>query len=185
MLPEVRVLIERAAARRFALDGLLDAIPGDYWARSAPGDAWPVRSHVEHLATIESLVTETVAAVIQGEREAWAGGAGSVDALTERRALLMAAVAGASQEELRASMVHSRAVLVASVETLEPIHLEAVVLVAGVVNSWGQPVLFSLREYLLAWPDHDTSHDAAIRRAMESPPDLSTAALVQRAQRRR
>ncbi len=183
MLPEVRVLIERAAARRLALEGLLDALPDDYWGRSAPGDGWPIRSHVEHLATIEGLVAETVRTVQVGDRYVWAGGANTTAALAELRAAQMASVAGATREALRAAMARSRAGLVAALASLEPVHLDAAVLVAGVVNAWGKPVGFSLREYLGAWPD--VEHDAAIRRALETPPDLSAAALVRRAWRGR
>jgi DinB superfamily len=185
MLPEVRVLIERAAARRFALEGLLDAIPADYWARSAPGDAWPVRGHVEHLATIEEMVAETVRAINSGDREAWAGGASTVQALGERRGSLMAAVGASSNGQLRERMASSRNDLAWSLAALEPAHLDAGVLVAGIVDTWRQPVRFTLRQYLSSWPEHDVEHDASIRRALATTPDLSTAALVRRAQRER
>ena len=32
MLPEVRVMLERARSARVSLDGLLDVLPADYWS---------------------------------------------------------------------------------------------------------------------------------------------------------
>lgn len=185
MLPELQVLLERAAARRAMLDGLLDVIPVEDWERRAEGDAWTIENHVQHLATIEGLMIETVDAVIAGERELWAGGRERLSEFVEARALAMAEVGGLEPAELRTEMAQSRAAMNQAIAVLEAWHLEATVRISGVVDSWGRPVGMSLRAYLRAWPEHDLEHDAAIRRALQARPDLSTAAMVRRAQRRR
>ena len=183
MLPEVRVLVERAEAHRFALEGLLDAIPDSYWPRTAPGDAWPARTHLQHLATIESLTDETVRAFLAGASDAWVGGASTTGMLAERRSALLAEVAESTVPELRELMRDSRRELSASLAALAPVHLDGSVFVAGLADAWGQPLRFSLREYLRSWPEHDGDHEGAIRRAIATTPDLSAAALVRRAQR--
>jgi len=185
MLPELQVLLERAAARRAMLDGLLDVIPPEDWERRAEGDAWTIENHVQHLATIEGLMIETLDRVTAGETEVWAGGAERLGAFVEARARAMGTVSGLEPAELRAEMAQSRAAMNAAMAGLEARHLEATVRISGVVDSWGRPIAMSLRAYLRGWPEHDLEHDAAIRRALQARPDLSTAAMVRRAQRRR
>lgn len=184
MLPELQVLLERAAARRAMLDGLLDVIPVEDWERRADGDAWSIENHVQHLASVEALTIETIDAVRAGAAEVWAGGSERLTELLEARALAMAEVADLEAGDLRARMAESRAAMNAAVGSLQPPHLDATVRISGVVDSWGRPVGMSLRAYLRAWPEHDLEHDGAIRRALQARPDLSTAALVRRAQRR-
>lgn len=77
-----------------------------------------------------------------------------------------------------------RARLVALLGQLGARHMEARVFVAGVVDGWGEPVAWELRRYLAAIPEHDSEHEAAIRRAVSSAPDLSAVAVAQRAARR-
>lgn len=185
MLPEVRVILERAAARRAMLDGLLDVIPVEDWERRAEGDAWTIEHHVQHLATVEGLVIATVEAIRTGEAEVWAGGSEQLTGFMEARAMAMAEVAHLEPVELRARMAESRAAMSVAVARLEPRELETTVRIAGVVDSWGRPIGMSLRAYLQAWPEHDVEHDAAVRRALRARPDLSTAAIVRRAQRQR
>ncbi len=185
MLPELQVLLDRAAVRRAILDGLLDVIPTSDWGRRAEGDAWTIENHIQHLATIEALTIETIAGVVRDEHEAWAGGTERVADLMEARARSMARVEELEPGELRARMAESRAAMMRAVAGLEPQQLDATVRIAGLTDSWGRPAGMSLRVYLRAWTEHDMEHDAAIRRALQAPPDLSTAAMVRRAQRER
>src|SRR5512141_1099719 len=73
MLAEVRVLLERSAARRLTLEGLLDALPADYWDRAAAGEAWSIRQHVGHLAGADEMMSELVEDVLSGAASAWVG----------------------------------------------------------------------------------------------------------------
>jgi hypothetical protein len=180
MLPEVRTFVQRAAAHRFALDGLLDAIPESYWERAAPGDFWSARNHLQHLATVEAALVQDLVSVIDGAAELWLAGSPDAALFHERRAAVMEAVAGLPCDALRGEMAANRALAVATLGALTPDHMEAGLLIAGVVDRWGQPVRYSLREYLAAWPNHDLAHDGAIRAAISTPPDLSAVALTRR-----
>ena len=180
MLPEVRTLLQRAAAHRFALDGLLDAIPESYWERAAPGDAWNARNHLQHLATVEAILAQDLARVIDGANDLWLGGSPDAVLFHERRAAMMEAVADLPCAALRGEMAANRHDAVNTLGALTAYHMEAGLRIPGVVDRWAQPVRYSLREYLTAWPNHDTAHDAAIRAAVSTPPDLSAVALTRR-----
>ncbi len=180
ILPELRVLVERAAAHRAALESLLDVIPADYLPNRGPGDGWSVRNHLEHLATVEDFVVETLETVEGGAAEAWAANEPTLARLLERRSQRMAAVENFAVGDLRARMASSRQSLVLRLSALDPARLETPVMVAGLVDAWGQPRRFSLREYLRSWPDHDVEHAFAIRAAISTRPDLSVAAMARR-----
>jgi hypothetical protein len=77
-------------------------------------------------------------------------------------------------------MGQSRSGTIEMLRRLEPWHLETLLFVPGMANSWGEPFRLSLREYLAAWPSHDSEHEAAMRRAITAPPDMSAVALTRR-----
>ena len=71
-VPEVRTLVERAAARRHVLEGLIASVPDDYWDRQASDDAWTALDHVRHVATVDSMLVELAeAAGRTGEGCGW------------------------------------------------------------------------------------------------------------------
>jgi len=180
MLPEVRVIVERAAARRASLEGLVEAIPADFWARRATGDAWSAHDHLTHVATIDELTGETLNQILSGERTVWIAGAGTPEMLAARRQALLDKEAAMPMAALRQRMRETRVGLVRLLASLRAVHLDARILVAGVVEGWGEPLAFGLRRYLAALPDHDTEHEQAIRQAISAPPDLSAVALTRR-----
>lgn len=178
MLPELRVLIERARARRMSLEGLLDALPPDYWDRVAAGEGWSIRRQVIHLSGADRMVSELLEEVAGGARRVWVGGTRDAGELSRRRHQPLAELAGRPQAELRAIAASARTQLIERMARLGPERLEAAVHVAGAVDRWGEPLEWSLCEYLAAWTGHDPEHEASIRRAMTTPPDLSTVALT-------
>jgi len=179
-IPEVRTLVERAAARRHMLEGLNESIPEEFWARQAPDDDWPALDHLRHVATIDGMVVELVQAAERPGEALWVGGTRDAAELEGRRLALMEAVAGQSVEELGETMRASREGAVEAVLALPQGALDREVRVAGVLTPWGKPHAFSLRAYLGAWAGHDGEHEAAIRRAIETPPDFTTLTLAAR-----
>lgn len=180
MLPELRVLVERAEARRASLDGLLDALPADYWGRVAAGEAWSIQDQVAHLAGSEALIGGMLREVASGAARVWVGGTQDPGALLDFRQRALEVWAGEPTESLRQAAAESRRALKEGVAQLQHGHLECTVYVAGAVDRWGEPLAWPLRQYLGAWTAHDPEHEASIRRAMTTPPDLSTVALTQR-----
>lgn len=180
MLPELRVLLERAEARRASLNGLLDALPADYWGRVAADEAWSIQEQVAHLAGSEALIGGMLREVVSGAARVWVGGTEDAQTLIDFRLRALEVWDGASVTSLRNAAADARKALNEGVAALQHSHLECTVHVAGVVDRWGEPLAWPLREYLGAWTVHDPEHEASIRRAMTTPPDLSTVALTQR-----
>ena len=180
MLPEVRVILERAATHRTSLEGLLDAVPNDYWDRRAPGEAWSAHDHLAHVATIDVLTSQTLSEILEGVRVAWLAGTTVPAQLAARREASLQEVQTATPQALRERMRQTRAELARVVRSLDSASLESNICVAGVLDAWGQPVAFGVRRYLAGLPDHDTGHELAIRRAITAAPDLSTVALTRR-----
>jgi hypothetical protein len=180
MLPEVRTFFERAMVHRQLLDDLLDVIPGELWSRRARGEEWSARNHLEHLATADDLLGRDLGRVIGGASQVWLGGSRDAAAVGEQRRAAMEAVADEPVSELRRRLGQSRSDTIETLQRLEPWHLETLLFVPGMANSWGEPFRLSLREYLAAWPSHDSEHEAAIRRAITAPPDMSAVALTRR-----
>lgn len=180
MLPELRVLLERAEARRASLDGLLDALPVEYWGRVAAGEMWSIQEQVAHLAGSEALIGGMLREVASGAARVWVGGTDDATALLGFRQRDLDVWVGAGVESLRQAAVDARKALNEGVAQLQHGHLECTVHVAGAVDRWGELLAWPLREYLDAWTAHDPGHEASIRRAMTTPPDLSTVALTQR-----
>ena len=179
-VPEVRTLVERAASRRHALEGLIAAVPEAYWGLRAAGDQWTALDHVRHVATVDVVVVELAEAAGAPGEALWVGGARNAAALEERRAGLMEGVReqerGALIETMRRSREDAmRALLAAPVGALE-----RGVRVAGSLTAWGEPRAFTLRSWLAAWAEHDGEHEAAIRRAIETPPDATALTLAAR-----
>ncbi len=176
MLPEIRVLIERAEMRRAALEGLLEAVPGDYWDRRAPEDEWSAVEHLRHVATVDDLLVSLLREAGTGLDEVSLGGAPGED----DRIAAMHSVERLSVEELVRRMRGARQRAVRQVGRLGQEALETAVLMPGAVDAWGMPVRWALRSYLVAWVGHDDVHAAAIRRAISTPPDLSTIMVTRR-----
>lgn len=184
MLPEVRVLVERAMARRVSLEGLLDALPEHFWERVAPGEVWSIRQQVAHIGHTDEVMALLLAEARDGRREVWVGGTDDAREFLEVRSAAVMRAGELGIDELRAIAVSSREQVVEAVSGLENEHLEAGIRIAAAVDRWGVPVLWSLREYLAAWTAHDPEHETSIRAAMVTAPDLSTVALTQRTKSR-
>lgn len=180
MLPEVRVILERAATRLTSLEGLIDAVPEGYWARRASGEAWSAHDHLAHLATIDVLTSETLAEILDGAPVAWLAGTTVPIELAARRTASLQEAQAATPRTLRERMRQTRAELARVVSSLNGASLESNICVAGVLDAWGEPIAFGVRRYLAALPEHDTGHELAIRRAITTAPDLSTVALTRR-----
>ena len=179
-VPEIRTLVERAAARRQVLEGLIESVPDDYWVRQASGDAWTALDHLRHVATVDAMLVELVEAAREPGKELWAGDTSDEAVLEARRVELMDRVREQPVGRLLETMRESReealeVVLGMSVETLD-----REVRVAGALNAWGEPQAFPLRAYLAVWVEHDGEHEAAIRGAIETPPDVTTLTLAAR-----
>jgi len=180
MLLEVRVIVERAETHRQSLEGLIDAVPDDYWARRAPGESWSAHDHLAHVATIDALTCETLSEILTGAAVAWLAGTTVPAELSARRAAALQEAHDATPQTFRDRMRQNRAELVRLLSRLDVASLESSICVAGVLDAWGEPVRFGLRRYLAGLPDHDTQHEYAIRRAITAAPDLSTVALTRR-----
>ena len=183
-VPEMRTLVERAAARRHVLEGLIASVPEDYWDRRASDDAWTALDHVRHVATVDGMVVELAEAAERPGEGLWVGGTRDAAALEARRLGLMDGVRDQDIDELVATMRASREAVVGALLALPVEALDREVRVAGVLTPWGEPHTFSLRAYLTAWAEHDGEHDAAIRRAIETPPDVTALTLAARRARR-
>jgi hypothetical protein len=180
MLPEVRVLLERAEARRHVIHGLLEVVPEAFWLRSASGDAWSARSHVAHLGAMDGPVATLLGRASFGAPEAWLYDTSDPAALESVRSTAMAQLVYSSPQELLRALAQARHAVVAALEELRPAELEMHVLVAGAADGWGRQMRWPLRDYLRHWAEHDAVHETAIREAFTTPPDLSAVALTRR-----
>ena len=180
ILPEVQVLLERARSARLSLDGLLDVLPAEYWLRAAPGSRWDVRDQLTHVASADDMLRDLLRTVAAGRGTVWVGGTEDASELLSRREVPLTAQAGLPIEELRESATGARSAVESAFVTLNATMLEASVYVAGAVDRWGEPLRWGLRTYLATWAQHDSAHEADIRAAIATTPDLSTVALTQR-----
>ena len=85
MLPEVRVLLERARSARLSLDGLFDVLPADYWSRAEAGSRWDVRDQLAHIASADGMLRDLLRAVASGQPVVWVGGTEDAAELLARR----------------------------------------------------------------------------------------------------
>ena len=184
-VPEVQTLVARAAARRLVLDGLIAAIPDDYWERRAPGDAWSASDHLRHLATIDGFLGALLETAAASGQALWVAGTHDAAELEAQRAEMMDAVSDRNAGELRLAMHESRAMTVVALQALRPESLGRDIRIAGVTSPWGEPKVFELRAYLSVWAEHDGDHESGIRHAIETPPDASALSLAARRPRRR
>ncbi|MCY3645759.1 MAG: DinB family protein [Chloroflexi bacterium] len=179
-VPEIRTLVERGAARRQVLEGLIESVPDDYWERQDSGDAWTALDHLRHVATVDQMLVELVEAAQESDEELWAGKTDNVEVLEARRVALMDKVREQSVDTLVETMRESRARAVGTVLGMTVETLDREVRVAGALNEWGEQLAFPLRGYLAVWVEHDGEHEAAIRRAIATPPDVTTLTLAAR-----
>ena len=173
-IPELRTLVERAAGRRHMLEGLIESVPDDYWARQASGDDWTALDHLRHVATVDRMLVALLMAAQELDEELWAGDTSDEAELEARRVALMEGVREQGVEALIETMGKSRAAAVEAVLELPAAALDREVRVAGA------PQGLPLRTYLAIWAEHDSEHEAAIRRAIETPPDATTLTLAAR-----
>ena len=180
MLPEVRVLLERARSARLSIDGLLDVLPADYWSRAEAGSRWDVRDQLAHIASADGMLRDLLRAVASGQPAVWVGGTEDAAELLARREAPLTELAAVPLDRLRTLASETRAAIEPGFATLNIAMLEAGVFIAGAVNRWGEPLRWELRQYLASWASHDSAHEASIRGAIATTPDLSTVALTQR-----
>ena len=173
-VPELRTLAERAAGRRHMLEGLIESVPDDYWERQASGDDWTALDHLRHVATVDGMLVNLLEAAQEPGRDLWAGDTSDEAELEARRVALMDGVREQTVEALVETMRESREAAMEAVLAMPAAALEREVRVAGA------PQGFPLRTYLAVWAEHDSEHEAAIRRAMETPPDATTLTLAAR-----
>jgi uncharacterized damage-inducible protein DinB len=157
---ELRVLLERANARRLSLLGLVEVIPDEYWSKQEDAGSWTAGQHLAHAATADELLLETVS----GAREA---------RYENLRAVLLSDAEGEPLHALLARMERDRARIAAWLDGLSHDWLESMIELAGLQDSWGRPVSWPVRALLSAWSEHDTGHELAIRRAITAPPDAT------------
>ena len=158
---------------------MLDALPDDYWGRVAQGESWSIRDQLAHLAVSDGMLATLIDEVMTGASRAWVGGTEDASTLLELRVTPLRELEAIGTSELGLLVSSRRAELTGRLAGLEAQHLDVVVYVAGVVDRWGEPLSWRLREYLAAWTAHDPEHEASVRRAMTTPPDLSAVALTQ------
>lgn len=178
--PEIRLVMERALARRAVLEDLLDVVPREFWQRAeAPGE-WDAHTHLAHLAAMDEPMPALFGAALQGERELVPLGATTAADWMAARDRLLESTAGLPIAELRQRLARSRAAAIEALARLTPPHLELPVRLAVAVDSWGRPACLPLRAYLSAWVDHDLDHAAAIRRAIAVAPSPGHLAIAAR-----
>jgi hypothetical protein len=172
MLPIVRVLLDRADARRGSLLGLAEVVPVQYWERRVAGDDWSAHHHLAHALSADALVAEAVRSF----------SAEALTTLVSRRLEALQAALDAPLPALLERALADRARLREALAALGPEALEAEVPLRT-DDSWGQTRSLSLLAYLETWAGHDSEHEAAIRAAIAVPPDM--AGLARAMQRRR
>ena len=116
----------------------------------------------------------------KGEAVAWGADTQEPTELLVQREAPLARMADLSRAELRQATAESRSAVESAAGGIDASMLEAGVFIAGAVDRWGAPVRWGLREYLASWAAHDSAHEADIRAALATPPDLSTVALTPR-----
>lgn len=176
MIPVVRVLFERALARRESLLGLVEVVPGDYWTRSAGGDSWTAYTHLAHALTADNALADLA--------DLLAGGAGPVRltaaAMYAERERCIQSSADLSPAALVVQAGRSRDRLTRQFGLLAPADLDRVLVWELPGGSLPAEVSISLFAYLEQWAVHDSGHEGAIRAAISTTPDLSAVAHIRR-----
>ena len=168
MHPVLRVLLERAAAKRVSLLGLASVIPDDFWSRRTPDDEWTARQHLVHALTADAAVADFIA-----------GGPQSTS-LEAARAGAIAEGAELSMPELLERAAKGRARLVEVLSAMTPMDLERTLAIPGATNAWGEQLSITVFQYLEQWAAHDAVHETAIREAIATSPDLTAIAMARR-----
>jgi hypothetical protein len=168
MHPVLRVLVERAAVRRFSILGLASVIPDDFWTRRAPSDEWAAHQHLVHALSADAAVAEFIAGKLEGP------------GLEAARARAMAEAAELPLPELIERAAAGRSQLIEVLTEMTPADLERALPISGAVNAWGEQLSITVFQYLEQWAAHDAVHEAAIREAIATSPDLTTIAITRR-----
>lgn len=168
--PVVRVLLERAEARRTSLLGLAAVVPDGSWARSAPGAEWTARHHLAHALTTDAVIAPLITRFRAEE----------LAVLARRRVEALASTVALPMTDLLVRAESGRDDLKRRLAELTAGDLETTVSLPASGNAWGETASISLLQYLDLWASHDPEHEAAIRAAISTPPDLSAVAHARR-----
>ena len=185
IVPEIHTILGRAAANRQRLNELLQVLDDEHWRRRHPDDAWDVRGHLQHLASIEPLLIGTLNEAVE-LGSAWLCGSPSGPGVEEAREAARTSLADLSPGELLLEIEETRIETVDAVANLEAAALDAIVRIPP-VSEWLAPVPVPLRQYLQDWAIHDLDHEASIRNAITvqpRPADLASALRVRAKQPR-
>lgn len=180
-LPEVRTYLERAAAARAMLDGLLDVLSEAHLLLNAGAGEWDVRTHLAHVATADGPVAALLREVERGRPAALAPEGEA--AFFEMRARAIEQATNFPLAALREMMAESRHETEATVRTLSASHLDLSVALPA-RDAWGRQASIAVRDYLAAWAVHDVDHERTVRRAIVQSPSPAALAAASRLQRR-
>lgn len=168
ILPELQTILGRAAANRARLNELLGVLDGEHWLRRHPDDVWSVRDHLQHLASIEPLITRTLQEAAKSG-SAWLCGSQTAGELRDAREVARMGVSDLGAEELLAKLDDARAETVSALAVLQAADLDSVIRFPP-ASEWASPVAMPLRGYLQHWAAHDLDHEHSIREAITVPP---------------
>ncbi|MGE0601380.1 MAG: maleylpyruvate isomerase N-terminal domain-containing protein [Dehalococcoidia bacterium] len=171
----VRVFAERAVARRESLLELVSVVPEDSWSRNAPGEPWDAFHHLAHALSADNGVSEVLPAFTRTAARTIP----VVELLSRRESTIESAVA-LDLDQLLAQGAAARRQVLVTLEDLEQSDLECAALFIDQRSPWSQPAPITLFAYLEQWSHHDAEHEAAIRAAISTPPDLSAVAHTRR-----
>lgn len=177
ILPEVRVIIERAATTRFELEGLLEVVPEAAWEYPSIAEGWFARTHLGYLVATDLATAELSDAAEQTQGELWVGSSSSLEAIAARLAESAAEASAQPIAAIRDELGRARRRLAASFAELSYQALERDALLPGQVDAWGAQRSMSMRQYLTAWLAHEPAQIAAIRAAIAKPPDMSAVSI--------
>ncbi|HCV00357.1 MAG TPA: hypothetical protein DGL25_04065 [Dehalococcoidia bacterium] len=179
-VPEMHTLVARAAGRRHVLEGLIACIPDDYWERRAFNDSWTAVDHLRHVATVDRMIVELATAAQKPQEILWLGNTQDALELESKRLELMDGLAHQGIQRLVQAMQAAREAVVEALLVLPQTVLDQKIHVAGILTPWGEPHPFPLRTYLASWAEHDKEHEASIRLAIETNPDVTMLTLATR-----
>jgi hypothetical protein len=171
MNPVVRVFAERASARRTSLLGIAGVVPLDFWHRRALGHEWNAHQHLAHALTADHGATKLIRRFAAARHPLET----TMDDLLSIRAEAMAGMADLDIADLVERSQPLRVELHAVLSSLTPADLDQTLLRVQSPSQWSPSVSVTLHAYLDQWSIHDVEHEAAIRVAIATTPDLSAA----------
>jgi len=145
-----------------------------------------VRGHLQHLASIEPLITRTLSEAVKFGA-AWLCDSPTTAALEKVRDAARLELSDLDRKELLARIELSRAETVAALTGITLAGLDAVIRFPP-LSEWSPPVAMPIRGYLRDWAAHDLDHEQAIRDAITVQPgavDLAASLRMKARQPRR